>query len=271
MLTCHKNIVIPPECGFAVWLYEEYKAWNDPDSDSLIDRFVKDVLNCRKFETWQLNEVDVREFVKQKRPASYPDALSAVYEWYGLSLGRSFERWGDKNNYYIDHIPTIHAMFPDACYAHIVRDGRNVACSYKNLNQRTIDSRYAPQLPSSIEEIAEQWQKNMETIRRSFDQIGRAKVHEVRLEDLVVEPEKILTQLCDHVGEEFDPSMLVYHSTNKESVLEPTEFLQWKEKTLKPLISTETERYRSELTEKEIQVFHGVAGNILKRYGYSMQ
>ena len=28
MLTCHRHIVVPPECGFCVWLYPQFQDWS---------------------------------------------------------------------------------------------------------------------------------------------------------------------------------------------------------------------------------------------------
>lgn len=271
MLTCHRNIVIPPECGFAVWLYDKYRHWEplEKNSDSLLMGFIHDLMHCRKIETWNVEEKNLFEFLSGRKPSSYSDLVSYVYEWYGLSQGRNFKRWGDKNNFHIHHILTIKAMFPNACFIHIVRDGRDVACSYKKLNERRIDSPYAPGLPNRIEDIAEQWKANLEIATKSFATIGWENVYEINFKDLILDTEMSLRNLCKQVGEEYDPSMLNYQVTNRERGLEPKEFLQWKEKTLKPPIRGEVGRYKSELTEQEIHIFQSIAAKELANYGYT--
>ena len=264
ILTCHKNIVIPPECGFAVWFYDKYKNWEQPGrNDPLLKEFIRDLMHSRKIEHWKIDEKDLAKFLQQRAPSSYPELVSCVYEWYGVSQGRNFRRWGDKNNFHIDHILTIKDMFPTTYFVHIVRDGRDVACSYKKLSERNINSVYAPRLPDRIEDIAEQWKNNIEIATRSFASIGWENVCEVRFEDLILETEATLRNLCNKLNEDYDPSMLEYHLKNAECGLEPKEFLPWKEKNLRPPIPTEVGRYKSELSEHEIHVFESIAGREL--------
>lgn len=267
MLTCHRNIVIPPEAGFAAWLYERHKAWSGGSRET-IDGFVDDVLRTRKFETWGLSEPDLRRFLHDHKPASYPEAVSLVYELYGSLSGRSFRRWGDKNNFYIDYIDILDKMFPDAQFVHIVRDGRNVACSYRALAAQKIRSEYAPRLPVEVASIAEEWRRNTNTVRSAFRKFGPSRARELRLEDLVCSPEQELRGLTDFLGEDFDRNMLEYHRFTSDGKLEPKEFLQWKERTLSPPIDTRNEIYKTELDPESIASFEAVAGDALRRYGY---
>jgi hypothetical protein len=269
MLTSHKNIVIPPECGFAVWFYDKYRGWGEPDLDSKLDSFMDDLLSSRKIEHWRLDRADLLEFISKKRPCSYPQLVACVYECYGRLQGRTFTRWGDKNNFHIHHIATLRTMFPTAFFVHIVRDGRDVASSYKRLAEQQIDSQYAPRLPDQVEKIAEQWRKNIRAVVGSFDKSGWRNVCEVRFEDLILNPVTTLQNLCDSLGEEYDPSMLNYHVLNAEHELEPREMLQWKSKNLKPPIPAEVGRYKDELSEEEVRVFQRIAGSEMIRYGYS--
>jgi hypothetical protein len=269
MLTCHKNIVIPPECGFAVWFYDKYGRQGGWETDNFrLRQFLEDLFHARKIEHWELNKEDLFRFLKRRQPSSYSELVSLVYEYYGISRGRAFTRWGDKNNFYLHHILTIKAMFPDAHFVHIVRDGRDVACSYKKLGEKTIDSIYAPKLPVQIKDIAEQWSTNVDTAVQSFASMEWQKVCEIRFEDLILNPEPALRRLCSQLGEEYDPAMLGYYVKNREDQLEPKELIDWKEKNLKPPIRSEVGRYKRELSEQDSEVFEEIAGRELARYGY---
>lgn len=270
MLTCHRSIVIPPECGFIIWLYEEFKSWsvtNLTKSNSL-KHFINKLLECRKIETWHLEEENLIKYIISNRPHSYSDLVSCIYEFYGLSKWNSFNRWGDKNNFYINHIITLKEIFPDAFFVHLVRDGRDVACSYKNLIHKKDESKYAPNLTKKIDEIAEAWKSDIQTINDSFLSIGWNNVIEVKYECLVSKPENTLRNLTQKICVDYDPSMLHYYKLNKELELEPKEFIKWKEKNLKPLIKEEIGRYKSELTDNEMLVLEEIAKNQLVYYGY---
>ncbi len=268
MMTCHRHIVVPPECGFALWLRPKYQDWRQRDTESRLSSFVADLMRCKKIETWRLNAEDLAEYLRARRPGYYADLASAVYEFYASGVSESCRRWGDKNNYYLDHIAEIKQLYPHAFFLHIVKDGRSVACSYRRLKTMAMDSRYAPKLPSQLEEIAAHWKANIETIRHAFDGFAWRGVHEVRFEDLVSEPEDSLREVCHRLGEIYDPGMLDYHRVNGEQQLEPRELMPWKAKTLLPPLASEAFRYQQELTASECRNFERIASPMLKQYGY---
>jgi len=268
MLTCHRNIVIPPECGFAVWWYQKYRNWNSESAKQNLDAFLDDLFGSKKIETWNLNRELLRETLSEKEPESYSDLVSLIYEKFAMQQKETFKRWGDKNNYYLNHIETIFELFSDVQFIHIVRDGRDIACSYKKLAVSKFDSKYAPQLPTEISEIAREWINNLKKIRKSFQTIGWDKVIEIRYEDLVTESEKTLRNICSFLNEEYDPSMSDFYLLNMEKELEPRELMQWKGKTLEKPTRSEVEKYQIELTLPEIKEFEIIAEELLAHYRY---
>jgi hypothetical protein len=270
MLTCHRNIVIPPECGFAVWLSEKFVGWCSADCDGWIDRLIPELMQCRKIETWNLQLDGLRSFLKEGQPATYPEAVGLVYEWYGISTGRSFSRWGDKNNFYLHHLSAIKLMFEDAHFVHIIRDGRDIACSFKRLKKVSHRSKYFPSIPERIEDTARQWRDNLRLVKQSFDKIGREAVVEIKFEELLLNTVDTLRTVCESIGEPLDKSMLEYHRVNRDRQLEPVEFLDWKGNTIKPPLCSAVGRFQTELNEEERGIFEGVAGDVLKALGYAI-
>ena len=63
ILTSHSEILIPPECGFMIWLQEKYKGWclADVKKPGKIEEFVNDLFECKKFETWKLEKSIITE------------------------------------------------------------------------------------------------------------------------------------------------------------------------------------------------------------------
>ncbi|MEE8526521.1 MAG: sulfotransferase, partial [Thermoanaerobaculia bacterium] len=205
MLTCHREIVAPPECGFAVWFYDKYRDWSRFRAAALTAAFIDDLLGAKKFDTWGVSKGQLTECFADRPPESYAEAASRVYECYGRCRGRDFSRWGDKNNFHVDHVDTLDALFPEAFFVHIVRDGRNVACSYKQLHAEAIASRYAPRLPWKIADVAGEWRANNDKIDAALKALGRGRSHRLRFEDLISDTEAVLRALCDALGETFDP------------------------------------------------------------------
>ena len=268
MLTNHKNIVIPPECGFAVWFYDKYKS--EVFSETVIRNFVEDLSTARKIETWNLDYPELLHYIFSVQPVSYPEVVGAVYEFYGRTNRETFLRWGDKNNYYLNHIDTIWEMYPSARFVHIIRDGRDVACSYRKLHRSSMVSKYAPHLPFDVKDIALEWSRNIRTIRNSFDKMYWNNVHELRYEDLVSNPSRELKKVCLFLEEPYDLNMERYFIKNKLEHQEPIEFLQWKAKTIERPTTSEIGKFISELTHNEIKEFESVSVSILKVYNYDL-
>lgn len=267
MLTNNKDLLVPPECGFAVWLYSKYAEANFLQLETL-KKFVDDVHASRKFDTWNIQKHELFESLAKSEPKSYMEAVASVYLCYGQTLCRTFKRWGDKNNYYLHHISELNEIFPKAQFIHIIRDGRDVACSYREVNRKFIDNIYAPKLPDNIVSITEEWRNNINEITRSLSNLGNNMSTEVRFTDLVMMPEKTLQRLSSFLGVEYDSSMLNYHVVNKKRKLEPEKFIAWKEKTLLPPQHTTIGRYIKDLSSDEIETFESIAGDILQKYKF---
>lgn len=271
MLTNHKDIIIPPECGFITWWFNKYKKWNiECNNDQQAGRFIDDLFTSRKFETWGLRKEQVKRIILKYQPNSYAELVKTIYSSFAIARNKTPPFWGDKNNYYIREVDKLIHIFPEAFFILLIRDGRDVASSYRALNKRKIYSLYAPKLPDNIEAIAQEWLNNNQSAIKALGNVKPDKKLFIRYEDLVNEPEVILTSTSSFLNLEYDPSMLKYYVKNKLNELEPREFLQWKYNTLKAPLLTQIGRYKHELKENEIIAFNKVAGEMLKKFSYSL-
>ena len=266
MINAHPIISIPPECGFIIWLKEKYN--NLPSNLFLgrIDEFLEDLFKSKKFETWNLDTKQLKNYILEQKFDTYSNLVSIIYKYYGLSKNKKVAIWGDKNNYYLNHIVELKQLFPDSFFIHIIRDGRDVACSYKKLSETKCTSKYAPNLPTETSKIADEWKTNITNINNQFVEFNYEHVIEIRYEDLVLEPKETLVKLCTFIGVNFCDSMLNYY--NKTNDHEPAEFLQWKEKTLMPPTTSEVGKYTAFMSDDEITIFNEIAYDVLAKYNY---
>jgi len=268
IINAHSQFCVPPECGFIQWLYSSYRSWSAKWSQdqSRVDQFLVDLANCRKIETWHLDMKALQSRIQTTKPDSYADLCATVLIQYIVQEKPAAIRWGDKNNYYIQHTSILQDIFPNASFLCIVRDGRDVACSYRELIKRTDKSSvYYPNLPADISEIAKEWATNNQVIKKL---IASEKATWVRYEDLVHMPEETIHNVCSSLGIPFESRMLSYHTEKAAS--EPAEMLAWKEKTQSAITSSQTQRYRRDLTGNEIRSFEKYAGDILDFFGYPL-
>lgn len=268
IVNAHPHFCVPPECGFIQWLYASYKQWTVQWSQdkSKVDQFLIDLANCRKIETWHLHMDALKERIVATQPSSYAELCNTVLVQYTAQEKPTAIRWGDKNNYYIKHTDLLRHIFSEVRFLCIVRDGRDVACSYRELIKRADkSSAYYPNLPAGISEIADEWARNNQVIRNL---ITSDKASWVRYEDLVQSPEHTIRQICSSLDIPFDQRMLAFHTEKAAS--EPKEMLAWKEKTQSAITSSQTQRYKKDLSESEVLAFEKQAGAFLDFFGYSL-
>lgn len=104
--------------------------------------------------------------------------------------------WGDKSPSYIEHIAMIAAQYPEARFIHIVRDVRDYCLS--------IAKAWGKNMPRA----AYRWGKGVLRARNDAELIP-GRYLEVRYEQLIESPQTELERICQFLGIEFVPEMLI--------------------------------------------------------------
>ena len=145
-----------------------------------------------------------------------------------------------------------------------MRDGRDIAVSYQEINEGTATSVYKPVLPSNIEDIALEWKNNGENFLRLLD--NSSSVILIRYEDLLLQPKETLTKVFEFLGLDFEENVLKFYESNDE----PNDFLQWKSKTTQKIDPNNQGKYKEALSEKDIAIFNELANEVLGKFGYEL-
>lgn len=261
MLNSHSAIVIPPECGFIHWWYKKYKNWN---SKSSITEFITDLKTSKKIETWQLDFEALASFLETQKIETYNELVFLVVSFYGSSIHQKQNPLvlGDKNNYYIDHLDTLQRIAPDSKFLIIIRDPRDVYCSYKGIAELNTKSIYVPKLPQSIENFTENWKNNQSEILKFIKTLDSEQFTVINYEDLVLESESNLRKVCEFLDLEFEEKMLHYYETNDE----PAALLDWKKKTLRPPDPSSIGVFKKRLSSIEIDAIENHTFGIYNQF-----
>lgn len=264
VLNAHPHIIVPPECGFLLWLRPRFQdsAWTNDEKE----RFIAEVRGSKKFETWDLPEEALRTTIMPAAISGYAQAAALVYEAYALHRGKHIALWGDKNNYYVKHVEELTALLPDALYVHIVRDPRDVVRSYLDLSKRDIRSKYVPVLSTDSAQAAQEWAENNERVVRGVRDAGHAYTL-VRYEDLVCDFLPTMAGLFSFLGVDMPAGF--NERSHLVSLDEPAEFLRWKEKVTEPVDTASVGRYRADLDAPTIAAIEHVAERTMERFGYA--
>lgn len=265
MLHRHSQLCIPPESHFFLWLEEAYCNFENFE----LKDYLKALYNSTKFETWELNKEELFSFLSRFTIDNYATLTCLVYKFYAISHNKEDSLfWGDKNSLWVEKLSKVKKHFPEAFYIHIIRDGRDVACSYKSLSRKKISTPYAPKLPDEIVKIATNWHHNVANVETFFlNQISRTNRITVHYEQLLRQPKKVLSQILNMLQLSFEPQQLKYFE-NPRHEIEPDEFFAWKEKLLVPPDLNNIGKFEKELTAQELEAFNRVASDSLKMFGY---
>lgn len=260
MLTAHPNIGIPPEGTFMMDLYRRWYR-DGRVIDEPIDRFCDAVLASDRFSDWKIDRERLRAALSRVPEKTYAHLVDAVYGAYLSTLDERKARWGDKNIDYVLELPRVVRLFPNAKIIHVIRDGRDVLASYKNVKFG----------PKGALGVAMFWRKRVLTGRRVGRTLGESRYYELQYERLVASPEDECRRVCGFLGEAFTPQMLEFHQLNREKELVPAHRLEWHANTLKPVTTERTGRWRDQLAPDEVKTFEALAGPAMREFGYELQ
>src|SRR6185503_15592945 len=106
----------------------------------------------------------------------------SFYRLYANRHGKT--RWGDKTPVYCKHIDAIRRVLPESRFIHIIRDGRDVALSLRQIW-------FSP--GPDIETQAKYWSDCVRAARSAG--LGRNDYFEIRYEELVLNPKATLKKV----------------------------------------------------------------------------
>jgi Sulfotransferase family len=193
MLDAHPELAIPPETRF---IPDAVTSGAAADPTRLLARISRHPL----FPDLQLDGDELLRRWQELRPFDAAAAFRAMFGLYAARQGKS--RWGDKSpqDHDAQQMPLLAELFPEACFVHLIRDGRDVHLSQRRAWAVGYGSGHAGSV----------WARWVGEAR----EVGRAlgpRYVEMRFEDLVEEPERELRRVCDAIRLDFDPAMLRSH------------------------------------------------------------
>jgi hypothetical protein len=253
MLNAHPDMAIPHESYFVVSygrLQRQYQLGNDFDWRKL----GRDLLSHRWFCRWGIDETELTAALAARSPTDFSEAMRVVYALYAGKHGK--RRYGDKTPDYVLNMPLLARLFPEARFLHIVRDGRDVALSL-------LDVQFGP---DRVDEAAMFWSLRVARGLEAGLRLGPDRYREVRYEDLIAEPERIVASICTFVGLTFSSAMLDYSSRAGEVM---KDFRHPEEQRNLLLPPTKGLRdWRTQMSRDDLARFEAIAGNELAALGY---
>ncbi|MBR9997646.1 MAG: sulfotransferase, partial [Cyclobacteriaceae bacterium] len=180
-----------------------------------------------------------------------------IYEINALSHGATY--WFNKsmqNVYFLEDF-AAKGFFP--YLIHLVRDGRDVALSFKNA---IVGDKH-------IYHLAKKWKEDQEISKYYIEKYGPERAITVQYENLLHDPENEIKRICRLLKIPYSEEILKYYES-EESLITATSGEMWSNLT-RPIISDNFDKYKNGLPSGEIILFESIAGNVLTDYGYRME
>jgi len=179
--------------------------------------------------------------------------IDQVVRYHGEQTGQTFERWGDKTPGHFYRMRELLAIFPDARFIHMVRDGVDVAASYARSS-----------LPHDLDSAAKRWVASLRAVRH-FAKRHASQCLEVRYENLVADPEGAVADVCRFLNVGFDATMI----ERLDHIGEMGELAEKHlENVRRPISVASIGRGRRELTQEQKEHLQRLIGKELAMAGY---
>ena len=160
-------------------------------------------------------------------------------------------RYGDKTPLHTVHLASIRRDFPEARIIHIVRDPRATVASLIRM----------PWAPGSVGLNALYYEQQMKAVRRHEDSI-----HEILMEELLRDPERVMRGVLQYVGEEWDDAVLDHERHSPVDDVPPFPWFMSARRNVCPPKGPPS--WRSDLSPAWIRIVESVTGRSMSGFGY---
>jgi len=254
ILDAHPRLAVPPPDWLFDLVYPYMYSYGDLRKPANLLALAEDMLATPTVGKWPIKPAPVNLVAAAAEP-TFAGLYAALHREYAQTEGKP--RWGEKtprNSFWMDD---IRALFPDAQFVHIVRDGRDQA----------IDISDSMLWPYSVYSGAYLWQRYVLSIRDFARELPAGAYLEIRYEDLCTAPEPTIRKLCEFIGEPFDDRMLSPHDTPSARAWSTHPLHA---KTSRPISTEYCGMYRTRLPEPDVAALDALIGPTLQLFGYPL-
>jgi hypothetical protein len=197
LLNQNPRIGIPiHETGFIPRLVNHFG--NPPrfDDEDELQRFFDEFSQDPFYQQFKIEGRNLRrdDLDKIENKFSWQSIFEYIFRFYAPNERAEDFIWGDKSPYYLNFMPLLNEIFPNAKFIHSIRDPRDYCLSFKKAWGK------------SIFRAAENWRVRMEAALSDLDQLS-IDYMEVFYESLLEDPRKTLMSVCEFLDCEYISAM----------------------------------------------------------------
>jgi hypothetical protein len=252
LLASHPNIAMTRRTNLWPFFYQQYGNLTNPDN-----------LECL-FKAWQtyrrvwILHPDLEAIGKEfyMGETSYTRLFALLWEQVAARMGKP--RWGDKSLNTERYADVIFRAYPGARILHIVRDPRDRFASA--LKRWKV-------IRGGVGSGTGMW---LDSVRAGYRNMRKYpnQYRFVRYESLAAEPEKVIREICEFIGETYDPEMLSMRGA--ENFRDEGGNSSFEQREPGTISTSSVGRYRKYLSPRWIAFMQAVAGREMKSLDYPL-
>ncbi len=256
MLGAHPKIAVPEVAWYYPRFYPYLYTYGNLNERQNIKTLIGEMIFGLKTPFWNM-QVNPRTIVDELYEKTYQKTFGGVYDAIltKFSESQNKPRWGEKTPYNLFFLGAIINDFPDGQIIFVTRDGRDASADY-------LESSFGP---TNIYCAAEIWKMCQNTVSPWRKKLSDKQWMDVKYEELVRRPKDVLQKICDFIDEKYSPIMLDFYNSDIARARGAT-------RDHKPLGSPVSDKYigiyKYLLSQRDQEIFTGVAHDELVEYGY---
>jgi len=216
-----------------------------------LDPFVREFLQTTFFSTMKKAgyALDASTFLQNVDYTAWGSIFEHVFRRFGSKKESSGRIWGDKTPGYINHLPLLKTLFPEARFLHMIRDPRDYCLSVRK------------SFAKSIYRAAYRWRQGIENAHRYGTGLG-LDYKEVRYERLLEKPILTMIDVASFLGVAYDDRMVNLASAPEDL---------GDAKGHSRILTNNKRKYRTQLSPDEIKRIEEIVCDVAKSVGYDLE
>jgi hypothetical protein len=257
ILDSHPDLMVVHESSF--WLLPLWRRFRRYQRESTLDAemLAGDLATDHRFARLGVRREDLASTLSQGRPRDFTDVARLIFSEIARANGKI--RCGDKTPRYVQFLPRLARLLPEARFLHVIRDGRDVALSL-------VEMKWGP---PTIQDAALHWRHYVKSGMRAGSRLGRTRYLECRYEQLIENPEDTVKLVCRFFELTYFESMLRYYE-RADAIIRPTSRPKAHQRLRMPLTAGIRD-WRSTMAEEDVSAFEALAGDLLAELGYPLR
>jgi hypothetical protein len=161
-------------------------------------------------------------------------------------------------------IPTLHVLWPEAKFVHLIRDGRDVCMSilsWKKASRKV--GRFTTWTEDPLSTTALWWEWSVRLGREDGSSLEPGLYYEMRYESLIAHPADECAALCTFLGLPYEDEMLRFHKGRERTEPGLDAKRAWQP------VTSGLRDWRSQMPAGDVERFEAAVGDLLDELGYA--